>query len=459
MPKQEDKYIKDNIMGSNKKIHDVIGVGLGPFNLSLAVAIQEEIETKNEIIEALFLERKREFNWHPDMMIEDTTMQVAFLKDLITMKNPKSKFTFLNYLSEKDRLSSFVNLRDFYPTRMEFTDYYNWAANQVRHQLKFGKEVISVTPQKNQANQVEILKLTVRDISTDRLEEYWTYNLVVATGSIPWSPVGNIQGRNVFHTADFLKYIKEYPEAEKEYKFVVVGSGQSAAEVVQYLLKNYKNAEITATMRQFAYRPIDASEFVNELYDPNAIDFFYNLPLDKRSELLKTYRHTNYASIDSEIISSIYKIVYSEKVIGKYRMNFKSFTELHGVEVQENGVIVKLNNLIDGTTASLVADAIILATGYYRNPDIPILDKLKEYFVKDDDGKNKINRDYSYVTSPQMLPGIFIQGFCEETHGVSDTNLSNASHRAADILNSILLKRSKYGYNYIDFTNLLQVGD
>jgi lysine/ornithine N-monooxygenase len=38
--------------------------------------------------------------------------------DLVTLRNPQSRFTFL-----KDHLNKFINLRNFYPTRIEFNDY------------------------------------------------------------------------------------------------------------------------------------------------------------------------------------------------------------------------------------------------------------------------------------------------------------------------------------------------
>ena len=46
------------------RIHDVVGIGIGPFNLGLA-ALSEPLG-----IDVLFLDRADEFRWHHGMMLE-----------------------------------------------------------------------------------------------------------------------------------------------------------------------------------------------------------------------------------------------------------------------------------------------------------------------------------------------------------------------------------------------------
>ena len=43
-----------------------------------------------------FLERQPRFGWHRGMLLDDATMQVSFLKDLVTLRNPASDFSFLS---------------------------------------------------------------------------------------------------------------------------------------------------------------------------------------------------------------------------------------------------------------------------------------------------------------------------------------------------------------------------
>lgn len=70
-------------------IYDLIGIGIGPFNLGLAALIKGKTN-----INAKFLEQKPEFQWHPGMLIEGSTLQVPFLADLVSMVDPTSPYSF-----------------------------------------------------------------------------------------------------------------------------------------------------------------------------------------------------------------------------------------------------------------------------------------------------------------------------------------------------------------------------
>ncbi len=115
-------------MSSNghHRVLDVVGVGFGPSNLALAVALHEHNQRAGVPLSAEFVELKPEFGWHTGMLIPGATMQISFLKDLVTQRNPTSDFTFLNYLTERGRLTEFINYKTFFPTRLEFHDYLTW---------------------------------------------------------------------------------------------------------------------------------------------------------------------------------------------------------------------------------------------------------------------------------------------------------------------------------------------
>ncbi|HEY9251473.1 MAG TPA: SidA/IucD/PvdA family monooxygenase, partial [Nocardioides sp.] len=73
---------------SSARVHDLIGIGLGPFNLGLA-ALADPIDE----LDCLFLEGRDRFDWHPGMMLDEATLQVPFLADLVTMADPTSRFS------------------------------------------------------------------------------------------------------------------------------------------------------------------------------------------------------------------------------------------------------------------------------------------------------------------------------------------------------------------------------
>src|SRR5580692_8467281 len=126
------------------EVRDLVGIGFGPSNLAVAVALCEASNFKRPNV--TFLERKAGFVWHEDMLLEGARMQVSFLKDLATMRNPSSEFTFLTYLLKAGRLSKFANLKTFYPSRREFNDYMQWVAVQMGDMVQYHAHVTSVEP-------------------------------------------------------------------------------------------------------------------------------------------------------------------------------------------------------------------------------------------------------------------------------------------------------------------------
>ncbi|PZQ93149.1 MAG: lysine 6-monooxygenase, partial [Flavobacterium psychrophilum] len=67
-------------------MYDVIGIGIGPSNLSTAALMQPLGTT----ITSVFFDDKQEFSWHPGLMFPDAKLQVSILKDLVTMIDPTS---------------------------------------------------------------------------------------------------------------------------------------------------------------------------------------------------------------------------------------------------------------------------------------------------------------------------------------------------------------------------------
>ncbi|MFP5285668.1 MAG: SidA/IucD/PvdA family monooxygenase, partial [Thermoanaerobaculia bacterium] len=267
-------------------IYDVLGIGFGPANLALAVALEEEAEAAGgRDLRRIFLERKPKPVWHPGMLIEDSLIQISVLKDLVTIRNPQSRFTFLNYLKIKGRLFEFLNLRDLFPTRIEFNDYLCWAAGELSSRVRYGREVVSVEPVSEDGREIELVRVVSRNVVTGETEEYLARNLVVATGGEPCLPEGVrlVPGGRAFHSNDsMLRLDRDFPDKDAPYRFLVVGSGQSAAELFLHLITKYRNADVTATIRRYAYKPVDDSHFTNEIFFPQMVDLIYGLPEEKR---------------------------------------------------------------------------------------------------------------------------------------------------------------------------------
>ena len=441
----------DRLAAKGDRVYDIVGVGFGPANLALAAVIEEEARASGERpVASTFLERRPGYAWHPGMLLGGALVQLSFLKDLATLRDPRSPFTFLNYLKERGRLDKFVNLRSFYPTRLEFNDYFAWVAEQVRDQVRYGREVLAVAPvapAAGPAGGVALLKVTARNLATGAVEELLGRNLVIATGGVPYVPHGidlpSGCEERLFHSQEFLHRIAGFPDACAPYRFLVVGSGQSAAEIFHYLIQHYPNARVTAAFRRFAYKPADNSDFVNEIFFPQMVGFLYDLPEGRRRALLREHEDTNYSAVDTELIRAIYRTLYERSVEGDDRVAVRPFLELEQIrEGDDGGLVAELWNRALERPEHVAADAVVLATGYRRERRHPLLAPLEPWLAADGAGALKVERDYRVATRPGFAPCVYLQGFCEDTHGLSDTLLSVLPIRSQEILESLVRERA-----------------
>ncbi|WP_237047616.1 lysine N(6)-hydroxylase/L-ornithine N(5)-oxygenase family protein [Lentzea guizhouensis] len=422
---------------------DLAGIGFGPSNLALAIAVEEH----GRPVRARFFERQARFGWHRGMLLEDATMQVSFLKDLVTLRNPTSGFSFLCYLKERGRLVDFVNHKNLFPLRKEFHDYFEWAAERVRHHVEYGSEVTSVrasdegfeittsptghtgqtshtspTGQKSQTNETNQANQT-------RIK---SRNLVLATGLQANLPEGIETGDRIWHNKDLLHNVGKLKDPRH---VVVVGAGQSAAEAVAFFHDRFPEAEVHGVFARYGYSPADDSSFANRIFDPAAVDDFYRAPEAVKKRLMGYHANTNYGVVDQDLIEELYRRVYREKVLDKQRLLLHNTSRL--TDVNANGKCV-IESLADGSQLPVDADVIVYATGYRPADPATLLGELADSCERDDLGRLKVTRDYRVVTDKSIKGGIYLQGGTEHTHGITSSLLSNTAVRVGEILESIL---------------------
>jgi lysine/ornithine N-monooxygenase len=100
-------------------------VGAGPFNLSLAALLAPTG------FNARFFDKSAEFDWHPGLLFPEASIQVSYLKDLVTLVDPTSQYSFLAFLRAHKRLYRFIN-RSQPVSRKEFNQYLQWVADHSR---------------------------------------------------------------------------------------------------------------------------------------------------------------------------------------------------------------------------------------------------------------------------------------------------------------------------------------
>ncbi|MBB5119446.1 lysine/ornithine N-monooxygenase, partial [Streptomyces eurocidicus] len=293
----------DTALTGGGPIDDLVGIGFGPANLALAIAIDgHNREHPGSPLRAAFVERQERFGWHRGMLLEGATMQVSFLKDLVTMRDPGSRFSFLHYLQERGRLADFINQKTFYPTRIEFHDYFEWCAARFDRSVGYGRTVAAVRPVTGDDGTVEAVDVVHRAVEGPSGETVRrARNVVLGTGLTPRVPDGVSLGSRVWHNRDLLFRAPELT-VRPHRRFVVVGAGQSAAETAEYLHRTFPDSEVCAVFSRYGYSPADDSPFANRIFDPTAVDHFYDAPEDLKRTLLTYHANTNYSVVDGDLI-------------------------------------------------------------------------------------------------------------------------------------------------------------
>ena len=421
-------------LGTPDVPYDVIGLGFGPSNIALAIAAQEIAPDRS----CLFLERSPDTRWHEGMLIDDARMQISFLKDLVSLRNLNSPFTFLQYQKAKGRLEKFVNLAEFRPTRLEFQDYLRWVAAQFAGLVRYHCPVRAVTPVRSDDGTLSIVRVTATDQATGQVFDYHARNVVHALGGVPRVPPEVTLGPTVVHSSAFLSTVPgTFADHSREWEFAVVGDGQSAGEITHYLLDRYRNARVHLILSGHSLRATDNNPFTNEQFFEANADEFYNRSEASRRDYAASLRSTNYGVVEASFLDDLYRLVYADEVRGRTRLVVHDGSRLTRARADGTGIRIGIDSRFGGESSVLRADGLILATGYRRELDPVMYRDVLPYLDTDGDGRPVVSRDHRVRTTEEMTCGLYVQGFAEATHGLGDTLLSLLPFRSTQIITAI----------------------
>ncbi|MFG2298730.1 lysine N(6)-hydroxylase/L-ornithine N(5)-oxygenase family protein [Streptomyces sp. NPDC048603] len=425
------------------QIYDVVGIGFGPSNLSLAISLEEHrANVLTNPITSAFFEKQPRFGWHPNMLLPDATMQISFLKDLVTFRNPVSRYSFVSFLHSQGRLARFVNRQDFFPTRAEFHQYLEWAESSLSNVVTYSSAVTGIRlPPEALHGTPEYVEVDVRT-ATGETRTVNARNVVVSTGLVPRMPDGIKRDARVWHSSEFLARFAEVDPARLR-RVAVVGAGQSAAEITKFFHDRLPEAQVTAIMPSYGYSVADDTPFANQIFDAAAVDEYYFGADGARDAFWRYHKNTNYGVADSDIIRDLFEIQYAEEVGGAKRLHYRNLTKVRAVEQAGDERIVHLVSQLEGEPQQLDVDAIVFATGYDSLDPSSLLGDLDRFCLRDESGRHRVERDYRLVTTPDLPVGIYLQGGTEHTHGLSSSLLSNIAVRSGEIADSIIQRRAE----------------
>lgn len=412
---------------SEKTTYDLAGVGIGPFNLSLA-ALLEGVRP-GERPDALFFERKDEFDWHPGMILPGTTLQVPFLADLVSMADPTSPFSFLNYLHENQRLYRFYFYENFKIFRREYNLYCRWVADRLPA-LRFASTVEALRPEPDG------FAITYRH--GESRQEVRARNVVLGYGTTPRIPYGAraFLGDGVEHTANYRNVREDLMRANS---VAVIGSGQSAAECVLDLLNGRPEANVNLDWftRGAGFLPMEYSKLGLEYFSPEYIDHFFALEEDERDRIRST-QDLFYKGISTDSIAAIYDRLYELSLAADPRVCLAGGLELTALRRGRDGRFeLHLRHREDGGEIVRFVDKVLLGTGYeHKQPEF--LDALVPSLERDGQGRLAVQRDYSVRRTDGGAGRLFVQNAEIHSHGIGAPDLGLGAYRAASIVNSLL---------------------
>lgn len=404
---------------------DVIGIGIGPANLGLAALLEEY-----EDMTCCFFEQESEFAWHPGMLIKGTDLQVSFLADLVTMANPRSKYTFLNYLHESNRLHRFYTFEQFDIPRREFNEYLSWVAGEL-DSCQFGMKVEEVTD----CEDGYLVK--VRRLKDGALSEYRAKHVVLGTGSKPMIPVDVPEAAlpHVTHSSRYVDQQKELHEAET---VAVIGSGQSAAEIFLDLLQHQKKGQkLSWFTRSSEFRELETAELGQELFTPKYVEYFHSLPYEERMNTLPRLAGLR-NGIDASTLSRIYQELYHRSVSGEEpSVLIQPMTELEAIHMEdEQQVELHLKQWQLKKEKKITADHVVLATGY--TPNIPEWFSVYEPLIEWESDKHfKVTDDFRLVFKDKRSHHFFTFTNLDHSHGTAATNLKLSIYRNQKVIRTI----------------------
>ena len=405
---------------------DLLGVGLGPFNLGLA-ALTEPLAAPS----TAFVEADADFRWHPGMLIEGSTIQLPFMADLVTLADPTSPYSFLAYLKACGRLYSFYIREDLNPLRAEYERYCRWVSDQLQT-LHYGERVVAV---ERDAEGFVVTSERDGGAPVERL----TRHLALGIGTEPSYPAAaaGITG-TVVHSGHYLQRRDDLAALDH---VTVVGSGQSAAEIYHDLLQRAEGTvrHVAWVTRSPRFFPMEYTKLTLEMTSPDYARYHRELPEPVRAGLARSQRHL-YKGISSELVDAIYDTLYRIEVEqGGVATTLATSSELRGGRDEDGRTVLDLHHLEQDRGYTLTTDAVVLSTGY--TPRVPaMLDPVLGHLRRDERGRLVTDAAFRVdLAEPDAPHGrVYMQNGDEHVHSLIAPDLGMGAWRNSVILADLL---------------------
>lgn len=373
----------------------------------------------------LFLDKKESFGWHDGQQIPGSTIQVSMLKDLVSLSQPTSAYSFLAYLTELGRIYHFINAQFEAVPREEFRNYMQWACRK-NENIVFGHEVVSVDYR-------NVFHITTSSMTVT------ADNIAVGVGVQPAVPdqAKPHLGPRQFHVSEFMSKAIGLGGL----RVGVVGGGQSGAEAFLDLVSRLDRdlpRRVVWISRRPNYLPLDDSPFTNDYYSPGYSDYFAGLDLPTRQTLNSGLILTS-DGISEATLRQIYQRIYTRRFIDGYADLVALYPNRTVIDVcgapAHAWNLTLAHNQHDAIRENVELDVVIWATGYRPTP-LTFLAPIESRLEREGE-EYKIDETFAVAWDGPTENNIFLQNAARGQRGLADQNLSLNAWRSQRILDRL----------------------
>jgi len=397
--------------------YHAVGIGAGPANLSLAALF--ESATSESI--ALF-DGQDGTAWHNQLIHSGVRMQTSWLKDLVTMIDPRHELTFINYMVTTGRMIALMNSQFDVIPRLEYIRYLEWAAAKLKN-VHYGVYIDRIS-----------LNGDGFVVYSDGRPMARSEHLVLGMGTAPFIPAGfaGLPPDRAFIAEELADRLPSMV-TDLDAPVGVVGAGQTGLEAAWELM-NRGFTDIKWFGRRLWFDTFDDAPGANDVYRPAHFEALQRLSPPTRARIVKELMPTGHAMTPASL-KGIYQANYermlqlghfpirmypSRHVISAYFDDDQCVLDCQGLEQQEQ---YKVRH-------------VVIAAGR-ANPPVPFDDELRQRVEVDADGELMVEPDFSVRWKGMNGHGMYALNRARAALGLTDTNLSLLPVRAAIVLNSM----------------------
>jgi lysine N6-hydroxylase len=401
--------------------YHAVGIGAGPANLSLAALFES---TTSESI-ALF-DRQDGPAWHNRLLHSGVRMQTSWLKDLVSMVDPRHELTFLNYLVTTGRMFALLNSQFDVMPRQEYVRYLEWAAARLKHG-HYG---------------VTIDRISFTDsgfvLYSDGRPQSVSEHLVIGMGSAPVIPAGlaSLPSDRAFIADDLTDRLPEM-RVDLDAPVAVVGGGQTGLEAASLLLSQ-GFTDIRWFGRRLWFDTIDDSPSANDVYRPAHVEALQRLSPVTRRRVIQQLNPTGDA-LTPGAMRGVYQANYDRMgELGRFPLRLYPARDV--ISGTFDGSMIELHCQSLEQEERFQARHVVIATGR-ENAPVPFDDELRQRVEFNEDGELIVENDFSVRWKGMNGHGMYALNRARLVQGLTDANLTLLPVRAATVLNSMFRRQ------------------